>query len=348
MLKRIYILLIGVLLQFSMSVGQKIDPSCWLTHLEDDLMVSSLSIPGAHEAATGEGLNLPAGLGKAQTLSITSLWEQGIRVFDLRPAIQNTSLQIYHGLAKVRISFAEALQILSDKLNNTPGEFAIVILREEQEAESTTESKLWPKAIGEQIEKLGSKAAYFRPTLKVKDLRGKILFLSRNQYMGTKKGGIIHGWSHRPEGQESATIVSMGNNTKATLRVQDFYHLNTPQKRIEKKKIVHHFLNLAAENVPGIWTINFLSGYTHGWMGTSLATTSGYKRNAEEIHKDVLLKWEQEPNVTSTGILMLDFAGVDKTIGGIWHWKPFTPYGKVIVKKIIERNFVKLPSSNSH
>ena len=64
----------------------------WMSRLPDDAYVAALSIPGAHDAATGSGwagLNGPIGnlFAKTQDLSLQALWDAGIRAFDLRPAV---------------------------------------------------------------------------------------------------------------------------------------------------------------------------------------------------------------------------------------------------------------------
>ena len=58
----------------------------WMMEIDDRVAVSSLSIPGAHDAATGEGLHSLPGFGVTQSLDIKGLWESGVRAFDLRPA----------------------------------------------------------------------------------------------------------------------------------------------------------------------------------------------------------------------------------------------------------------------
>ena len=87
-----------------------------------------------------------------------------------------------------------------------------------------------------------------------------------------------------------------------------------------------------------MWTINFLSGYCNRLLGfTPFATTAGYKRNAERVHRAVLNALASEQQ--ATGIMMLDFAGCNTVGGGICHWSNFDVLGAEIVRKIIEQNF---------
>ena len=124
--------------------AQTYDTSAWMARINDEQKVSSLSIPGTHDAATGEGIYLPSVLGVTQTLSIGEQWDCGVRAFDLRPAICDTTLHIYHGKLKTKISFAQALDTLAKKLTQNPTEFAIVLMREENDSEDDAEKALWP------------------------------------------------------------------------------------------------------------------------------------------------------------------------------------------------------------
>ena len=176
-------LLIDILLIFTaplMLMAQEIDGRRWMAGIDDTRTVASLSIPGAHDAATGEGLIMTPGLGKTQELTLAGLWDCGVRAFDLRPAVKDGELHIYHSLVRTKTSFSEALDIICDKLKEHPTEFAIVLLREESDSENGTERAQWPATIGETINSLGERAAIFSPAMSVGDARGKIIFISRS------------------------------------------------------------------------------------------------------------------------------------------------------------------------
>ena len=334
-------LLIDILLIFTaplMLMAQEIDGRRWMAGIDDTRTVTSLSIPGAHDAATGEGLHMVAGLGKTQELTLAALWDCGVRAFDLRPAVNGEELHIYHGPIRTRISFGKALEILCDKLTEHPTEFAIVLMREESDSENSTERALWPQAVGKAIENTGDKAAIFSPAMKVGDARGKIIFISRNAYTGCNRGAIIEGWNHSPQGTANARITSLTDNATAHLQMQDYYAPTDKEKQKAKEEAVLQCLQRAASAPADVWTINFLSGYSNLWLGfTPFATTSGYKRNAERIHPIVINSLTTKPQ--PTGIMMFDFAGCDKTGGGIWHWGCFETLGTELVNKIIGQNF---------
>lgn len=334
-------LLLHIILLFALPLSlpaQDFDGHNWMQHLDDARTVASLSIPGAHDAATGEGLHMVAGFGKTQELSLAALWDCGVRAFDLRPAVNGEELHIYHGPIRTKISFGKALEILCNKLAEHPTEFAIVLMREESDSENSTERALWPSTVGKAIENIGDKAATFSPAMKIEDVRGKIIFISRNAYTGCNRGAIIRGWSHSPQSTTNAVITSLTDDATARLQMQDYYAPTDKEKQKAKEEAVLQCMRLAAEASADVWTINFLSGYSNRWLGfTPFATTSGYKRNAERIHPIVINSLTEKPQ--PTGIMMLDFAGCDKTDGGIWHWNSFRTLGAELVDKIIGQNF---------
>ena len=320
-----------------MLMAQEIDGRQWMAGIDDTRTVASLSIPGAHDAATGEGLIMTPGLGKTQELTLAELWDCGVRAFDLRPAVKNGELHIYHSLIRTKASFSEALDIICDKLKKHPTEFAIVLLREESDSENGTERALWPTTIGKTINSLGERAAIFSPAMSVGDARGKIIFISRSNYTGCNRGALATGWNHSQQGSLNGRITSYTDGATARLQVQDYYAPTSKEKQQIKEKAVLHFLDLAAGTANDVWTINFISGYCNRWLGvTPFATTSGYKRNAEDIHLVFVDTLSAKPQ--PTGIVMMDFAGCDSVRGGIWHWGTFETMGAELVKKIIRQN----------
>ena len=67
---------IDILLMFTaplMMLAQDFDGRNWMAGIDDARTVASLSIPGAHDAATGEGMIMTPGLGKTQALTLAEL-----------------------------------------------------------------------------------------------------------------------------------------------------------------------------------------------------------------------------------------------------------------------------------
>lgn len=316
------------------------DNSCWMFALCDEFPIARVSLPGAHDAGTGEGMYFFSYFGVTQELSLEEMWDSGVRAFDLRPAVQDGVLHIYHGYLKTEMSFNRALDIICRMLEQYPSEYAVVLLREELESENDKERKLWPSLVGRAIENLGEKAMIFHSRMTVSEARGKILFLSRNTYHGTDKGGILSGWTHSGSGNAFAKITSCHNSKASRLQVQDYYAPTNEEKRRVKQGVVFDFISRAESSPSDVWTINFLSGYSSTWLGfTPFATTSDYKANAGWLHPLVLEYLGNKDKGQNLGVVFMDFAGVDVVSKNLWHRENYEVCGKQLVNAIIRSNF---------
>ncbi|MBQ2779714.1 MAG: hypothetical protein IJF46_08085 [Bacteroidaceae bacterium] len=256
----------------------------WMSRLPDSLAASRVSVPGAHDAATGEGIRGIIKMGVTQEKSIARQWSCGIRAFDFRPAVCDGKLHICHGPLKTKITLSAAIDTLLDCLSRNPREYAIVLLRQERGNDNPDECREWSKMVGEYINTLGERAATFSPAITVGELRGKILFLSRNHYENCPKGARISHWSHSPQGTREAQITPYSRSgiaTPATLLVQDFYAPVGGNLRNKKAETIIQFIDAARAAASGIWCINHLSGYSRTLLGIKgLATNKGYRLNA--------------------------------------------------------------------
>lgn len=306
----------------------------WITALPDNAYASQLSIPGTHDAATGDGTTFS--LGKTQSLTLQEQWNMGIRVFDLRPGYKKVrkgffkyenELHIYHGIVETRTSFKDAVKVLSDNLAANPGEFAIIVMRFENDSPLYNKRDVWNSLMSSFLTSSDFPAERridFRPNLTVGELRGKILVLSRDAYASAPStGAFVSGWSHSESGTVNAVIS--GRNASATLQLQDYYSVENKEAKIASIK---NYVDLASAAEPGVWTINHTSGYT-GTIGSD----SSIKQNAENNNVALYdyLTDSSRP-CGSTGIILLDHAGV-RSSGS------YDIYGDLLPQAIIDNNF---------
>lgn len=306
----------------------------WITALPDNAYASQLSIPGTHDAATGDGTTFS--LGKTQSLTLQEQWDMGIRVFDLRPGYKKVrkglfkyvnELHIYHGIVETRTSFKEAVKVLSDNLAANPGEFAIILMRFENDSPLYNKRDIWNSLMSSFLTSSdfpAERRVDFRADLTVGELRGKILVLSRDAYASAPStGAFVSGWSHSVDGTTNAVIS--GRNASATLQLQDYYSVENKEAKIASIK---NYVDLASAAEPGVWTINHTSGYT-GTIGSD----SSIKQNAENNNValyDYLT--DSSRSAGSTGIILLDHAGV-RSSGS------YDIYGDLLPQAIIDNNF---------
>lgn len=209
----------------------------WITPLDDNIYVSQLSIPGTHDAATGDGTDYS--IGKTQELTLDQQFEKGIRAFDLRPAYQDGAMNIYHGIVSTTFEWGQVMERFKYYLSKAPGEFIIVIMRHEEDSYSAisgasdSQKEAWQNAMSERMESIKNdinpttKESYvvdFRPDLTIGEMRGKILFLCREWTKYNNDGPIVGGymgWSHSKDGAEVSIYGPSGS--AGTLNIQDCY-----------------------------------------------------------------------------------------------------------------------------
>ena len=319
----------------------------WITPLDDNIYVSQLSIPGTHDAATGDGTTFS--LGKTQELTLDKQFEIGIRAFDLRPAVSDGDLILCHGEVATKFNWDQVMERFKYYLSEHPGEFIIAFIRHEDEYDNKNSN--WGSIMQGKLESLKAETnpktnesytADFKPDLTVGELRGKILFLCRDWTKYNDAGPVVGGytgWSHSPSGSEVSIYYS--RTVSGTMNIQDCYApsedgqskiYNTRKfpeikwngiKTLLDKSMAFH----SDPSVVNRWSVNHTSGYT-GWI----STTNGYRENAANNNIKLYNYINSSSWCGSTGIILMDFAGVHKS-------GSYTVYGDLCPQAIIDNNY---------
>lgn len=339
----------------------------WITPLDDDIYVSQLSIPGTHDAATGDGTEYS--LGKTQELTLDQQFEIGIRAFDLRPAVRNSDLILCHGIVATTFAWDQVMERFKYYLSAHPGEFIIALIRHEDEYDNGNSS--WGSIMQTKLESLKAEinpktnksyTADFKPDLTVGELRGKILFLCRDWTKYNDAGPVVGGytgWSHNKDGAE---VSIYSRSSSGTLNIQDCYapsesgewgglitgslvnnknnkslvvnfpavKWNAIQTLLNKSMRFHTDLALTNR-----WSVNHTSGYVGGEVAGlyhSTSTTDGYRENAANNNIKLYNYINSTTWCGSTGIVLMDFVGAH-TSGS------YTVYGDLGPQAIIDNNY---------
>ena len=331
----------------------------WITPLDGNIYVSQMSIPGAHDAATGEEMGSIIGevFAATQEQKLQTMWDLGVRCFDLRPAIWSHAneqggifgigatytpeLYLYHAVCRVDLSWASALNTLKGNLASNPGEFAIVLFRHESENDlaGIDISRLTNKNNSDTdfnnymtswVNSNKDLIVDWKPDLTIDECRGKIILISR--FSGTWSYGCFTGWNHEAAGAVT-TLRNADGSKSATMYVQDFYN---PSSHDAKWQAIKTYLEITKTfhtdaSKLNHWAINHASGY----VGSS---TSGTYRNNAAAHNPALISyltsstWEG-----STGIMMFDYAGASLSNGLLTG--DVEVQGDVALQTIIDNNY---------
>lgn len=143
----------------------------WISKLSDETYVCQMSIPGTHDSGTSHLLGINKGPAHCQNLGIAEQLNDGIRFFDIRFGY---TLNMKHTVWSAD-TFNETMDIFRNFLKINPKEFIIMLVGSE-----APESK-WNLNMKDAI--MFYEDLYldnFNPLeLQIKDVRGKILLLKR-------------------------------------------------------------------------------------------------------------------------------------------------------------------------
>ena len=288
----------------------------WMADLEDDMPLERLSIPGAHDAASATITNLTRWT-RTQALDIPGLWNAGIRVFDLRPALVDDVLGIYHDRYSAHVTFPQILSTLSLALERYPDEFAILLIRHESEADGNAAG--WAKAMGDCLGVHKARLARYHPGLTVGELRGRILILSRDCYEGGPYGAYVESWYSGTElsGQQSASLID-ADGVRYPFWVQDYYDPKDTADKWDAVRALWDAMDLPGGDVPPL-VVNHCSGYV-GKLPDYVKNAAGINGLAVDYIRDC---------DRSAGIVMMDFAGVSA-------YRGTAVYGAELVEALIK------------
>ncbi len=312
------------------------DNSAWMQRVSDDTFVSQLSLPGTHDSGTGHGTSMDS-FGRTQDVNLTDQWNSGIRVFDLRPSVDDNQLRIYHGILSTDLYLSDAFATLCGLLDSHPTEFAIVIIRHEDDHDGGNSA--WNDLMKNMVtsEPVKSHAVNYTPMAKMGDVRGKLLILSRDAYYSRPTGGFITGWGFSADfnNQKGGKIKGVG--TEGPVYIQDYYDVSGSGAPATKTASIQRLLQFScAENTdPNLWVINQTSGYSKTLFGAS--TRDGYRDNAATQNTAVInyLNAHTGP----TGMILMDCAGVDRS-------GDYNVNGQALTNALIANNFKEGPNAD--
>ena len=312
----------------------------WITPLDGDIYVSQMSIPGAHDAATGEEMATIVGdlFASTQEQTLQEQWNLGVRAFDLRPAIYDAiigstnELWLYHGMTRVAISWATAMNTIKSNLTDNPGEFAIVLFRHEDESTlgKNTNTNDFNTYMTNYINANSSWIVDWKPNLTIDECRGKIILISR--FSGSWSYGCFTGWNHDAAGA-TTTLRNADNSKSATMYVQDYYN---PSSHDTKWTSIKTYLDISKTfhtdaNKINHWMINHASGY----VGSSTSDT--YRENAAAQNPKLISYITDDSWEGSTGIMLFDYAGASLSNGFLSGNTEV--YGDIALQAIIDNNY---------
>ena len=314
---------------FSFFVGlaakaQVTDYQNWMAQLDDDAFVCQLSIPGAHDACSSSFSSASAlgalFSGKVQSKSVEQMLPLGVRLFDLRPAVNGNKLTIYHGVLQTSSDFNTAMQQLCNYVTLHPTEFCVVVIRHETDGDDNNAN--FGSMLQTSLTQFSDYLVNFRPNLTVGETRGKILFLSRDEYNAPIRGGRITGW---PGNTSSNAGQCYGLEThKCSMWVQDFFEYSDVN---DKRNAIEAMLNQSRQ-LAGKYNYTWVINETSGYKGTG--TNSACQTNAKNCNKYMQELLASGNYNGPAGLVFMDYAADGDNSGY---------YGLSLTKELVNHNF---------
>ena len=250
--------------------------------LNDNIFIAQMSLPGAHNAATKS-----LSIGKCQDKDIAGLWDAGVRVFDLRPTDSGDDCTINHGILSTGVTFRSALSTITGKLSANNSEFAVILMRKEDGDADT-----WKTKISGIVNSFSQYVMPFRQNLRLGDVRGKVLILSRDYFADGYK---IDYWSDN-------TTRDVRSANGIDFVVQDYYEVNDKDA---KSSAITNILTEARTNTStSRLFINHTSGYYPGLISGLSDDITGNANTSNTLALNTI-----NANPGPTGMVLMDYAG---------------------------------------
>ncbi|MDT8380328.1 MAG: FG-GAP-like repeat-containing protein [Desulfotignum sp.] len=280
----------------------------WMRNLDDDLLITELTIPGTHDSAADRGHCAENSACKAvidfvstQQYDIQEQLEWGVRFFDIRLAYNennNRAFKFHHGPYDLKQSLYDGIRWATDFLKANPSEFLIWLIKQEH---TDARADVFWRDLSLDLADRDIEFYSEKKILTVGEARGKVIVMARNKTSEYPQGYHVE-WPDN-------TVYYQGNDKDLIYVAEDHYSLNTVAS---STKFVDIRRNLfLARNCVGCGSseslfFTFLSG-----EGDIANNGPAHYADYENIHTSEWLKQNAHGGPRS-GIIAMDFAGFNQ------------------------------------
>ncbi|KAK5116958.1 hypothetical protein LTR62_006679 [Meristemomyces frigidus] len=229
----------------------------WMSKLDDDIKLSSLTIPGTHDSAA---FTTPWPFIQTQKMTIMEQLNAGIRYFDLRCGLRDDVLVMVHGAALLGHTLSMVLDAMYLWLLSHPSEALIVQIKQDRSPERSNIH--FAHAIWKSLCQAPARWRTANTTPTLGHLRGKIQLLRRFTGPTLQAYGIdVTQWQDNP-----TRPFTISTRHKVQLTIQDHYNFSEPESlpslvATKGGDVVEVLKRAAADTEAGHWYINFASAY---------------------------------------------------------------------------------------
>jgi len=276
------------LLLASLAASQETKQSAsnWMATLDDQRLISSITLPGTHNAgALHEPLPNTA---RCQSKPIAQQLAFGVRLLDIRCCHQNDAFHIRHGIADQNLTFDAVVNTLDAFLTTNASECIVMSVAETHRPKDNTRS--FAATLADVIKKNPERWHTAAAVPRLGQVRGKIVLLRR---FGVDRAA-------RPLGLDASQWPGNQAFRKNGLRVQDRFRAKDTAEKW--RMIAEGFKAANAEKDPRVIHLNFTSGYEPAAFGLPNITAV-----SKVINPKLEAHLKKSPR-SFHGWLMMDFA----------------------------------------
>lgn len=244
----------------SIQIPEQMDASKWISQLNDNILLSQLSIPGTNASYSYTYEGNESKYFQAQTLTIQDQWNLGIRCFEITcdrqveatGSLGDSKIQT-SSVSDIKKTVDAAVTEISKMVTDNPTEFAIIILSY-QPGDQARDGNTYASNFVNYFNKLTSiNKKLFSPGLTVGEARGNIMFLfkptsdgedelteSTQSLINNKEFVSIIGWGslHDKWKHRGYPVSSDNGHTTATTTMEySMLQENTSSKTVPTFKL---------------------------------------------------------------------------------------------------------------
>ena len=229
----------------------------WMSALDDELLLSAITIPGTHDSAA---YTVSWPFVATQKMSMVEQLDAGIRYLDFRCGVRNNIVEMVHGEAYLGLTLAKVLHDMYKWLAAYPSEALVVQIKQDRKDQKSNVE--FAHAIFTVIAQRSELWRTANTTPCIGDLRGRIQLFRRFQGPNLYAYGIdVSRWQDNPP--NPFTIYTTSG---VQLTIQDHYAFpeptSLPDVIMTKGGDVRRMLQRADEDLnQEHWYLNFTSAF---------------------------------------------------------------------------------------
>lgn len=271
-----------------MSLSEEYHGENWMESIDDELMLSQISIPGTHE--TCAMYEPVSGVAKCQNLTLLEQFNAGVRYIDIRCRRYDNNFVIHHGSIYQHLNYDDVINTCYDFLKENPYETIIMSVKEEYSAYSSSDDM---ETIFKRYIKGNEDKWYLTDSIpKLGDVRGRIVLVRRFEADGELGINAYNGW------KDNTTFDITGADY--SINIEDLYKVKNSE---EKWNAINANLNNAYNNSnEKTMYITYTSGYV-----PLIFNIPQIKKISEPVNEYLSVYFDDKYQTGNYGILAMDY-----------------------------------------